>query len=115
MSSPSGLSFIFSALLVSLTSPMAMADEDLKMPRLVACAKPAYEEKSITREEEGIVKLAVQIGADGKVRDAKLLSSSGYPNLDKASLSAVQSCSFTASVTDAPLTPSHISFNWVLN
>ena len=115
MSTPSGLSFIFSALLVSLTSTMAMADEDVKAPRLLACAKPAYEEKSITREEEGIVKLALQISADGKVVQAKLVSSSGYANLDKASLNAVQGCSFTASATEAPLTPSNISFNWVLN
>lgn len=115
MSSTSRLSFLAAALFMSLTSPYTMADEGVKTPRLVACAKPAYDEKSITKEEEGIVKLALQIGANGKVMDAKLLSSSGYANLDKASLSAVQGCSFTVSATDAPLTPSNISFNWILN
>lgn len=115
MSTTSRLFFIVSALLMSLTSTVAKADEDVNTPRLVACANPTYDEKSIKKEEEGIVKLALQIGADGKVTDAKLLSSSGYPNLDRASLSAVQGCSFTASTIETPSTTSNISFKWVLN
>jgi protein TonB len=115
MSTTLRLSFIVSTLLLSLTSTVAMADEDVKAPRLVACATPTYEDKFITREEEGIVKLALQIGADGKVVDAKIVNSSGFANLDKASLSAVHGCSFTASTTEASLTPSNISFKWVLN
>ena len=115
MSTTLRLSFIVSTLLLSLTSTVAMADEDVKAPRLVACATPTYEDKFITREEEGIVKLALQIGADGKVVDAKIVNSSGFANLDKASLSAVHGCSFTANTTETSLTPSNISFKWVLN
>ncbi len=115
MSTTLRLSFIVSTLLLSLTSTVAMADEDVQAPRLVACATPTYEDKFIAREEEGIVKLALQIGADGKVVDAKIVNSSGFANLDKASLSAVHGCSFTASTTETSLTPSNISFKWVLN
>ena len=106
---------IASALLLSVISTVAMANEEVKTPRLVTCATPTYEEKSILKDEEGIVKLALRIGSDGKVLDAKLLTSSGFANLDKASLSAVQGCSFTANVPEATATWSNISFNWILN
>lgn len=106
---------IASALLLSLVSSASMANEEVKTARLVACATPTYEEKSILKDEEGIVKLALRIGVDGKVLDAKLLTSSGFANLDKASLSAVQGCSFTANLSEAAATWSNISFNWILN
>lgn len=106
---------ITSAFLLSFISSVAMATEEIKTPRLIACATPTYEEKSIRRDEEGIVKLALRIGVDGKVLDAKLLSSSGFANLDKATLSAVQGCSFTSNTLEMPTTWSNISFNWILN
>ena len=106
---------IASALLLSVISTVAMANEEVKTPRLVTCATPTYEEKSILKDEEGIVKLALRIGSDGKVLDAKLLTSSGFANLDKASLSAVQGCSFTANMPEAAAAWSNISFNWILN
>ena len=115
MSTTTRFFIIASAFFLNLFSSIAMANEEVKNPRLVACATPTYEEKSIRRDEEGIVKLALRIGVDGKVLDAKLLTSSGFANLDKASLSAVQGCSFTASMAESPMTWSNISFNWILN
>ena len=37
---------IASALLLSVISTVAMANEEVKTPRLVTCATPTYEEKS---------------------------------------------------------------------
>lgn len=102
-----------SVLLLSLMSSVAMANEGIKTPRLIACTTPTYEDKSIVREEEGIVKLALRIGVDGKVVDAKVLTSSGFANLDKASLNAVQGCNFTANMSDSVW--ANISYNWILN
>ena len=102
-----------SVLLLNLTSSIAMANEEVKAPSLVACAAPTYADKSIVRDEEGIVKLALRIGVDGKVVDAKVLTSSGFANLDKASLNAVKECSFTANTLDSIW--ANISFNWILN
>ena len=115
MSTTTRFLIVTSAFFLSLISPFAMANDEVKTPRLVTCATPTYEEKSIIKDEEGMVKLALRIGADGKVLDAKLLTSSGFANLDKASLSAVQGCSFTANVPEATATWSNISFNWILN
>lgn len=104
---------VTSALLLSLMSNVALANEEINAPRLVACTTPEYAEKSIIRDEEGVVKLALRIDVDGKVVDAKVLTSSGFANLDKASLSAVQGCSFTANVSDSIW--ANISYNWILN
>ena len=48
---------IASALLLSVISTVAMANEEVKTPRLVTCATPTYEEKSILKDEEGIANL----------------------------------------------------------
>jgi TonB family protein len=113
MSTTTRFSSIASAVLFTLISNVALANEEIKAPSLVTCATPTYAEKSIIKDEEGIVKLALRIGVDGKVVDAKVLTSSGFANLDKASLSAVQDCSFTANASDSVW--ANISFNWILN
>ena len=115
MSITTRLSFAVSALLLTLFSAAAMADEAPKAEHVLACNKPVYQDRAITNEEEGTVKLSLVVGADGKVTDAKVLASSGYSSLDKASLRAVQGCSIKPSLPEAPMTLANVSFNWVLN
>lgn len=108
-------SSVVSALLLTFFSSAALADEQGKVSHLLTCDKPVYQERSITNEEEGIVKLSLVVGADGKVTDASVLASSGYQSLDKASLRAVQGCSIQPGLPQAPVTLANVSFNWVLN
>ena len=53
--------------------------------------KPPYPSLSSRQGETGEVLLSVLIGINGKVQDARLLTSSGYPRLDDAALKAVYS------------------------
>jgi protein TonB len=48
--------------------------------------QPAYPAASIRFGEEGTVTVEVRVGIDGRVREARLLKSSGHPRLDAAAL-----------------------------
>lgn len=109
------LSTVLSALLLTCFSAAAMAHEATKAEHVLSCNKPVYQERFISNDEEGVVKLSLVVGADGKVVDAKLLESSGYSSLDKASIRAAQGCSVKPSLPEAPMTLANVSFNWVLN
>lgn len=65
-----------------------------------ACAKPEYPLNSLRNQEEGTVNLAMLIGTNGKVLEAKVEKSSGYKALDKAALQALSLCQFTAGSVD---------------
>jgi periplasmic protein TonB len=115
MSATTRLYSVASALLLTFFSLNAMANEATKMDHVLACDKPVYQDRFITNSEEGTVKLSLLLGTDGKVVEAKVLESSGYTSLDKASLRATQGCSVKPGVPDAPMTWANVSFNWVLN
>lgn len=59
-----------------------------RAPRLVAgaAAQPPYPPVSRRLGEQGIVVLAISVGADGTVSDVRLVTSSGFPRLDQAAL-----------------------------
>lgn len=65
-----------------------------------ACEKPTYPSSSIRLQEEGTVTLAMQIGTDGRVLDARVEKSSGYKTLDKAAIAGLSLCSFKPANTD---------------
>jgi protein TonB len=65
-----------------------------------ACEKPTYPSSSIRLQEEGTVTLAMQIGIDGRVLDARVEKSSGYKTLDKAAIAGLSLCSFKPANTD---------------
>jgi protein TonB len=48
--------------------------------------RPDYPAKSIALREEGVVLLAVLIGVDGRVKEARIEHSSGYARLDESAL-----------------------------
>lgn len=59
-----------------------------------ACAKPDYPAKAARNGESGTVALALLIGTDGRVSDAKVSKSSGSRDLDRAAVAALSLCKF---------------------
>ncbi len=65
-----------------------------------SCAKPDYPSASRRMEEEGTVTLKFLIGVDGRVLQADVEKSSGYPRLDEASRNALSKCQFRPGTVD---------------
>lgn len=65
-----------------------------------ACEKPQYPSNSLRTAEEGTVHLAMQIGIDGRVLDARVEKSSGYKSLDRAAIAGLSLCKFKPANTD---------------
>lgn len=81
------------------------------------CATPAYPAQAARNGETGTVLLALLIGADGKVSDARVTKSSGSAVLDKAARSALSLCKFLPATVDGVATSgwSAISYVWKLD
>ena len=56
--------------------------------------RPAYPEREAEQNHQGRVTLRFLVGADGKAKESRVMSSSGYPALDEAALAAISKCSF---------------------
>jgi protein TonB len=56
--------------------------------------KPKYPSLSISRNEQGTVRLSVLVGADGRARDVQVKATSGYERLDRAAREAVLGWTF---------------------
>lgn len=65
-----------------------------------SCQQPEYPATSRRLEEAGAVVLQFLIDTDGRVIDSKIDSSSGFPRLDKAALSALSLCRFKPGTVD---------------
>lgn len=64
------------------------------------CVKPAWPKESLRREEEGKVVINFLVGGDGKVLEARVRKSSGFPLLDQAAQQAVERCRFSPEYVD---------------
>ena len=51
-------------------------------------SQPAYPVPSVRLEEQGVVELELRVAPNGRVVDALVLRSSGYPRLDRAAVEA---------------------------
>ena len=58
------------------------------------CATPAYPARAARNGDSGTVVLALLIGTDGRVANARVQKSSGSRDLDKAALNALSMCQF---------------------
>ncbi len=65
-----------------------------------SCAKPDYPSASRRLEEEGTVSLKFLIGADGRVLQAEIEKTSGFPRLDEAARNALSKCQFRPGTID---------------
>ena len=80
---------------VLLTEPQGLSGSAEPQPVITAAAvdrshpltQPSYPMSSIHLGEAGALALDILVGADGRVRDAKVSKSSGYDRLDQAAVS----------------------------
>jgi TonB family protein len=82
---------------LSLTASAANAPEPASRAKLVNCGVPDYPKSWVDQDLQGKVRLAVLVGADGSVKDAKVVESSGRRAMDQASLRASATCKVVAS------------------
>ena len=59
-----------------------------------SCAKPEYPRTDVQAGHQGMVKLGFLVDENGKVKDSKVMESSGFATLDEAARSALAQCSF---------------------
>lgn len=63
-------------------------------PRPRKAIKPDYPRGARARGEQGEVELEIEVGANGRVTSARVVHSSGYPELDGAALAAARGARF---------------------
>lgn len=82
-------------------APVVMAPV-MHPPRVdpAGCPAPAYPRLARQRELEGVALLLLQVGADGRVLQVRLLESSGHAILDEAALSAARAWRLTPATAD---------------
>ena len=101
---------------LSLTTLAAHAAEPVTSSRSARCAAPYYPASWQDDGIQGRVRVAVLVGADGSVQDAKVVESSGYRALDRASLRAGFHCTFAApKAGDSAAVWTTVQYKWVTN
>jgi protein TonB len=88
------------------------ADYEAALDTKSACDKPEYPRASLVNEEQGTVVLALQVATDGKVADSKIEKSSGFKNLDKATMKLAQ-CKFKPLIKDGKPEQAWAKFEYV--
>ncbi|HEU4777565.1 MAG TPA: TonB family protein [Telluria sp.] len=98
-----------SALLLTLAAPLAMAATvDPK-----DCAKPEFPARWLNEGDSGNVVVAFLVGADGKVLESKLVESSGFPRVDRASIRAGAACKFKPASDLSAASWAKVKYTWV--
>ena len=59
-----------------------------------SCGKPEYPRADVQAGHQGVVKLGFLVDESGKVKDSKVVESSGFASLDEAARSVLAQCSF---------------------
>ncbi len=77
-------------------------------PRYRSNPKPTYPSESRRAGQQGIVFIAVEVTAEGRVASAQLSRSSGYPLLDTAALQAIRRWTFEPARTAGIATSSRV-------
>ncbi len=78
------------------------------------CARPAYPENSRRNAEEGVTVLDVTVSPEGQFVSAVIARSSGFRDLDKATLDAFAGCKFRPGLIDGkPVqAQAQMAFEW---
>ena len=81
------------------------------------CAKPDYPARAARNGDVGTVALALLIGTDGRVTDARVQKSSGSRELDSAAKAALSLCQFKPAMNNGVPEPAwgKIAYVWTLN
>jgi protein TonB len=103
------------AVLLSAVAAVAVAAEVPASVDAKNC-KADYPKASLMNEEQGDVKMAFLVGADGNVVESKLEKSSGFKNLDKAAIKALSACKFKPGTKDGAVaqTWTKVDYSWKL-
>ncbi|MCG2584806.1 energy transducer TonB [Massilia sp. TS11] len=101
----------------SNTAPPATAPGPRTAVLAEGCGTPEYPKSALRNGETGTVELNLLIGPDGKVRDAKLLKTSGSRTLDRAAIEALSLCRFKAAMDNGQAVAAwgRIAYAWHLN
>ena len=80
------------------------------------CAKPDYPVSAARNGDTGTVTLALMVGTDGRVQDARVQKSSGHRELDRAALNALSLCQFKPAMNNgvAQAGWGQIAYVWTL-
>lgn len=81
------------------------------------CARPDYPASAVRNGETGTVSLALLIGTNGKVSDARIEQSSGSRVLDRAAVAALSNCTFKPATSNGVAEPAwgKIAYVWSLD
>ena len=84
---------------------------------LNACARPVYPPAALAQRAGGKTTVEVRIGDKGAVTDARVVTSSGRPDLDEAALTGIRQCTFHAVLATglAPTGWLKTQFVWVVD
>ncbi|GAB3042099.1 energy transducer TonB [Acinetobacter apis] len=77
-----------------------------------SCPTPEYPQDALMNEEQGTVRLKLDVGPDGRVTNAKVEKSSGSRNLDRATVNAYKKCVFGAATQDGTATAGSINLEY---
>jgi protein TonB len=79
--------------------------------------KPEYPRASLAAEETGLVRVQFEVGMDGQLVSAAVVKSSGFKNLDKATVNGLSRCKFRPAFKDGKPVQSTFTaeWNWTLN
>ena len=78
-----------------------------------SCAKPEYPKDELRQNHQGTVTMRFLVATDGKVKDAQVGKSSGFPALDEAARSAIATCSFAPGTSDGKPVESWVNVQYV--
>lgn len=108
---------VLSSLLIAAIAPHALAAGQPARLDVDGCEKPAFPTRWQTDSDGGDVLVAFLVGSDGKVKESKVIESSGDVRVDRASARAAARCHFTPAARDGKAVASwtQVRYSWVLN
>lgn len=77
--------------------------------QVVAMTNPRYPAMAIRQHHEGTVQLLITVGADGMIQNATVQTSSGFAELDRSAIEAVQRWHFQPAVSHSMAVTSQVS------
>ena len=104
------------AFLSAATMPAMAAGSSVARLDTSACDKPNFPDRWISEGDGASVIVGYLVGSDGKVVDSKIVQSSGFAHIDRASERAGARCRFVpaqGNSSDAAWTK--VKYSWVVN
>jgi protein TonB len=117
MLSTTRFSTVIAALMLTLAAPLALAAENKITVDPKDCEVPDYPVRWQNEGDAGSVTVAYLVGADGKVQESKVLESSGYVRVDRASVRAGARCKFQQSAKDGQVLAgwAKVKYSWIVD